>query len=324
LEVIILPVIDMPLNELKTYNGINPKPSNFDKFWDESLDEMNSINSKIEIKKSDFQIPFADCYDLYFTGVGNSRIYAKFINPKNIKEKAPAIIKFHGYTGNSGDWYSLLPYASMGYIVAAMDCRGQGGKSEDLIPVTGNTMFGQIVKGIDSNPKNLTFRNIFLDTAQLAKIIINMDEVDKEKIGVTGGSQGGALTIACSALEPSVKKSAPVFPFLSDYKRIWEMDLAKDAYQGITDYLRRFDPTHSNIEEFFMKLGYIDVQHLASRIKGEVLFFTGLMDTICPPSTQFAIYNKITSKKRMVIYPDFSHEYLPGQADSEIQFFTKF
>ena len=32
---------------------------------------------------------------------------------------------------------------------------------------------------------------------------------------------------------------------------------------------------------------------------------TGLMDNICPPSTQFAAYNKITSKKQMTIYPDF-------------------
>jgi cephalosporin-C deacetylase len=39
------------------------------------------------------------------------------------------------------------------------------------------------------------------------------------------------------------------------------------------------------------------------------------MDTICPPSTQFAAYNRITSPKKMEIYPDFGHEWLPGSAD---------
>jgi len=39
------------------------------------------------------------------------------------------------------------------------------------------------------------------------------------------------------------------------------------------------------------------------------------MDTICPPSTQFAAYNKITSPKDMVIYPDYGHEALPDIAD---------
>ena len=63
------------------------------------------------------------------------------------------------------------------------------------------------------------------------------------------------------------------------------------------------------------KLGYIDLQHLAPRIKAEILMFTGLMDTICPPSSQFAAYNKITSKKDVVIYPDFGHEGLPGESD---------
>jgi cephalosporin-C deacetylase len=39
------------------------------------------------------------------------------------------------------------------------------------------------------------------------------------------------------------------------------------------------------------------------------------MDQICPPSTQFAAYNKITGKKNMVLYPDYGHEGLPGASD---------
>jgi len=60
---------------------------------------------------------------------------------------------------------------------------------------------------------------------------------------------------------------------------------------------------------------------LVSRQKcfGEI----GLMDTICPPSTQFAVYNKIVSPKKMVIYPDFDHEPLPSFQDQAFQFFMK-
>jgi len=46
------------------------------------------------------------------------------------------------------------------------------------------------------------------------------------------------------------------------------------------------------------------------------------MDTICPPSSQFAAYNKITSKKEVVIYPDFGHETLPGFADRTFEFLS--
>ncbi|MDM8530569.1 acetylxylan esterase [Anaerolineales bacterium HSG25] len=47
----------------------------------------------------------------------------------------------------------------------------------------------------------------------LAQIVMAMPDVDETRIGATGGSQGGALTIACAALEPRLKKIAPVYPF---------------------------------------------------------------------------------------------------------------
>jgi cephalosporin-C deacetylase len=93
------------------------------------------------------------------------------------------------------------------------------------------------------------------------------------------------------------------------------MDLAVAAYEDVRSYFRMYDPTHASKEEVFGRLGYIDCQFLAPRIRAEVMMATGLMDTICPPSTQFAAYNKIEGKKEVVIYPDFGHEGLPGQSD---------
>jgi cephalosporin-C deacetylase len=46
------------------------------------------------------------------------------------------------------------------------------------------------------------------------------------------------------------------------------------------------------------------------------------MDDICPPSTQFAAYNKITSKKDVALYPDFGHEGLTGWNDLSFNFLT--
>ena len=86
------------------------------------------------------------------------------------------------------------------------------------------------------------------------------------------------------------------------------------------DYFRSFDPLHERENAIWERLGYIDIQHLAPRIQGEVLMGTGLMDTVCPPSTQFAAYNKIKSKKTVKFYPDFGHEALPGFADAAYQF----
>jgi len=308
-------MIDMSPAELKEYKGRNERPEDFDTFWESGLSEMRKLDSHLEIRPAGFSAPFAECFDLWFTGVQEARIHAKLILPKQAPGKIPAIIQFHGYTESSGDWSGKLAYVAAGFAVAALDCRGQGGSSEDTGGVKGSTFHGHFIRGIDDAPEKMLMRNIFLDCAQLAAIVINMPGIDGTRIGAMGGSQGGALTIACAALEPRINRLAPMFPFLCDYRRVWEMDLAKDAYEELRTYFRQFDPLHEREAQIFTKLGYIDLQHLSHRIKGEVLMATGLMDTVCPPSTQFAMFNRITSKKQVVLYPDFGHEGLPGFDD---------
>lgn len=315
-----MPLVDMPLSHLHKYEGRNPRPEDFDEFWDVALREMRALDPQIELRPYPLKSHSAACFDLYFTGVGGARVHAKYLRPVRVVEPHPAVLMFHGYSGSSGDWHDKLSYVSQGYSVAALDCRGQGGESEDVGNVRGNTHRGHIIRGLDDSPEKLLFRSIYLDTAQLASIVMSFPEVDPERIGATGGSQGGGLTLACAALEPRIKKAAPVFPFLCDYQRIWEMDLATNAYEELKTFFRNFDPRHEREEEIFTRLGYIDNQHLAHRIQAEILMPVGLMDTICPPSTQFAAYNKIRSKKSLLIYPDFGHEGLPGAGDKIFDF----
>jgi cephalosporin-C deacetylase len=315
---------DLTFEELKTYNGINPRPADFDAFWDSSLAEMHALDPQVELRPAKFQARNVECFHLFFTGCGGARVHAKLLRPKTAAAPHPAVLLFHGYTVNSGDWADKLALVSEGFAVAALDCRGQGGLSEDCGGTIGNTYHGHIIRGLDDalngQPQKLLFRQIFLDTAQLAKIVMEMPDVDPARVGAAGGSQGGALTVACAALEPRLKRASPAFPFLSDYKRVWEMDHAIDAYAELKEYFRNFDPLHRREDEIFEKLGYVDIQFLAARIKAEVLWSISLMDTICPPSSQFAVYNKIRAPKSMNIYPDYGHEPLPEYNDRTFEF----
>ncbi|MCP3419875.1 acetylxylan esterase [Bradyrhizobium brasilense] len=315
-----MPIVDMSLVQLQEYQGRNPRPEDFDIFWDQSLAEMRSVNADLKVVPASFETNFADCFDLFFTGVRGARIHAKLVRPKKLQSQAPAVVRFHGYTGDSGDWIGHLPFAAAGIVVAALDCRGQAGLSEDVGGVKGNTHHGHIIRGLYEGPDKLLFRDIFLDAAQFAGIVMALPEVDSKRVDAEGVSQGGGLTLACAALEPRIRRAAATMPFLCDYQRVWEMDLAKDAYEELRTFFRQFDPAHENIAEWFQRLGYIDCQHLAARIRGEVFMITGLMDTICPPSTQFATYNKIISKKNMLVYPDYGHERLPRVPDRVFEF----
>ncbi len=315
---------DLPLEQLKRYQGTNPRPTDFDAFWEKGLTEMRATDPQVELAPAEFKAAGAECFHLYFTGVGGARVHAKLLRPAKSAQLHPAILLFHGYTGDSGDWYDKLGYVSEGFAVAALDCRGQAGLSNDNSEVIGNTLHGHIIRGLDDAlegcPEKMLFRQVFLDTAQLARIVMDMPDVDAARVAAMGASQGGALTVACAALEPRIKRAVPVYPFLSDYRRVWEMDEAKDAYLELQEYFRHSDPLHEREAKVFETLGYIDIQFLAPRIRAEVLWAIGLMDTVCPPSTQFAVFNRLTSPKRMAVYPDFGHEPLPGLNDEAFQF----
>lgn len=308
---------DMPLDELQTYLGSTPCPADFDVFWNKAMEEMRATAPEVElIPNSLIKVPFAECFDLYFTGVGGARIHAKYLRPKASSQPHPAVLKFHGYAWHAGDWHDKLNYVAMGFCVAALDCRGQGGLSEDSGSIKGPTLRGHIIRGIEDSPEKMLLRQIYLDTVQLANIVMGFPEVDENHVCATGESQGGALALVCAALEPRIVKAAPVHPYLSDFKRYWYLD----AQDEIREYFRFFDPLHQREEEIFTRLGYIDIQNLMKQIKAEVLFTTGLLDKVCPPSTQFAAYNKIKSEKRMLLFHDYAHEYYPQLNDYIFKF----
>lgn len=321
---------DLPLDQLPAYLGRTPRPADFDEFWDKGLKEMAAVDPKVELVPADIETSFAECFWLSFTGIGGARIEAKYVRPRQHSQMPrPAVLHFHGYGQQVWDWTDgpTMALAAEGISTFALNARGQGGRSEDLGGVRGTTFRGHIVRGLieamDGQPEKLLFRSIFLDAAQLARIAMATEGIDPARVGAWGGSQGGGLALACAALEPRIARVAPSYPFLSDYRRVWEMDQAREAYAELQDWFRQHDPLHARENEAFTALGYIDIQNLASRIRGEVLWRIGLMDKICPPSTQFAAYNKLTAKKTMLVYPDYQHERLPLAFDQVFSFMRK-
>ena len=84
-----MPILDFPLEELREYSGINPKPDDFDEFWEEAIREMLQTPHRVELVPAGFQTDFAQCFHLYFDGTGGSRIYAKYLRPAQRKGKCP-------------------------------------------------------------------------------------------------------------------------------------------------------------------------------------------------------------------------------------------
>jgi cephalosporin-C deacetylase len=315
-----MPEWDLSVEQLPMYAGTNPRPTDFNRYWETALEDLAAQPADVVVEPVDLGYRSADCSALWFSGIGGARIHAKYLRPTSGANGA-AIAVFHGYTWRSPDWYELIPFVAEGYTVLAMDCRGQGGQSEDVGDRHQATFGGHIIRGLNEGAESLLYRSIFTDAARSIEVMSGLPGVDQTRLGVFGQSQGGALALVAAALVPRVAAAAVAYPFLCDYRRVWDLELVENAYGEIREWLRRYDPRHERIDETFERLGYIDVQHLASRIQASVLMFTGLSDRICPPSTQFAAYNKITAPKSVSFYPDFGHEpYLPGMYDAALDF----
>jgi len=64
-----MPLLDMSLAELKEYEGRNPRPTDFTEYWEAALKELRETDPQVELVPSEFTVPYAECFDLFFTGV---------------------------------------------------------------------------------------------------------------------------------------------------------------------------------------------------------------------------------------------------------------
>ncbi|WP_270913370.1 acetylxylan esterase [Allofournierella sp. CML151] len=308
---------------LEYYRGTTPCPEDFAAFWAERMAQAERAPLEWELTDGPFPARGSVRYqELHFRAPDGSRLYAKYIRPAS-DQPVPLLLHFHGYPGATRSWLELTSYtASMGVAMLAMDCRGQGGSSLDAAAYQSTRASGNMILGLDGPPEQLYYVKVHQDIALMIRIARQLPGLDLDRVYVNGGSQGGALALATAALHPDlIKKAGIQYPFLSDFQKVWEMDADLIAYEGLRYYMRWFDPQGLRTGEIFRKLGYVDSINFAPLIRCPVLFATGFQDDICPPVTQYAVYNRIAAPKRHLLYPDFAHEEIQAFDDRLIRFF---
>jgi cephalosporin-C deacetylase len=261
-------------------------------------------------------MPAVEVFDVSFAGYGGQRVSGWLVLPAaslrpSLPESRggalPCMVEFLGYGGGRSFPWDFLFWAAAGYAHFVMDSRGQGsswspGDTPDY-GSSGPAIPGYMTQGLES-PESYYYRRIMTDTARAIEAAAAHPAVDGDRIAVTGGSQGGGLSIAAAALSERVRFLMPEVPFLCHYRRATEITDA-DPYGEIARYLH----THRDAEErTFKTLSYFDGLNFAARTKAPALYSVGLMDTICPPSTVYAAYNWHAGPKEIRVYPYNNHE----------------
>ncbi len=307
---------DMPREELQRYKPERREEKDFDAFWAATLAEAASKPLDPRFVPHAAELEGVEVLDASFAGYGGQRVAAWLVLPSPAARPAlstarggrlPCMVEFVGYGGGRSFPWDHLFWAAAGCAHFVMDSRGQGASwSPGDTPdegTSGPAVPGFMTRGIDS-PESYYYRRIMTDAVRAVEAAAAHPAVDPGRIAVTGGSQGGGLSIAAAALSPRARFLMPEVPFLCHYRRATEITDG-DPYAEIARYLH----TRRDAEErAFRTLSYFDGLNFAARTKVPALYSVGLMDTICPPSTVYAAYNWHAGPKEIRVYPYNNHE----------------
>ncbi len=330
-------MFDLSLSDLSTYTADLPEPDDFDAFWSETITETR--NHDLGVGVQPFPTPWKqyDTYDVTFNGFGGTPVKAWLTVPAGTSGPLPTVVQYHGYSGGRAFPHLMQLWASAGYAHLSMDTRGQGYTQGGLTPVTPDASVhagsshspGFMTVGL-TDPATYYYRRVYTDAARMLEAAATLPQVDASKIIITGGSQGGGITLAASALAKLVDVqlvgAAPDVPFLCAFPRALQITDAH-PYGEITRYLAGW---RDHVDTAYRTLSYFDGALLGQRASAPALFSVALMDQVCPPSTVWAAFNRYGSignpdvAKDIKIYSHNGHEGGGGyQTMAQAAFFAE-
>ncbi len=303
-----MPLLDMSLEEMRGYRPPREEPEDFDAFWAATLAETRSHDLDASFEAIDSGLETLDVFDVTFSGFNGDRIKAWYMRPRGAQGPLPGVVEYIGYGGGRSLPVAWLAFPSAGFAYLVMDTRGQGsvysrGDTPDMPNGANPSAPGFMTQGI-LDPQTYYYRRVYADATRAVAAIRSRGEVDPARIAVTGGSQGGALSVSTAGLLTDVAICMPDVPFLSNFRRAVEIT-PRDPYPEIARYLKVH---RQKIDRVFKTLSYFDGMNFAARMSAQAFYSVGIMDTICPASTVFASYNHVNSPKDIKVYYFNDHE----------------
>lgn len=282
-------------------------PADFDAFWSEAIASARKINLDPKVTLMPERCTSeANVYHISFQNeASNSRIYGILAMPKK-SGKYPAILKVPGagVRPYSGDTRT----AGMGFIALEI---GIHGIPVNLDPQVYIDLGAGALAGYNSvkmNDRNTHYyKRVYLGCVKAVDFIFSLPEFNGTDIAVTGGSQGGALTIVTAGLDKRIKYLAALYPALCDHT-----GYLNNRAGGWPHYFRGTQPKPGEVET----TGYYDVVNFARRISVPGYFTWGYNDLTCPPTSMYSAYNIITAPKELYIYQETGHWTFPEQVEA--------
>ena len=285
-------------------------PSDFLSFWETAKTDLAKI--PLDAKMTLLPERCTEKVNVYHVNIQNfregSRIYGILCVPKK-EGKYPAILRVPG--AGARPYAGDVRTAEKGVITLEIGIHG--------IPVTmdvsvyndmmASSLSGYWTNNLDDRDRYY-YKRVYLGCVRANDFLVSLPQYDGSNLAVTGGSQGGALSIVTAALDSRVKWAAPIYPALSDM--VGYLQGRAGGWPHIFDANNPQNNTPAKIKA----AAYYDVVNFAKQLKVPCFYSMGFNDETCPPTSMWAVYNSITAPKELKLYLETGHWTFPEENEA--------
>ncbi len=293
---------------------LTPMPADFKKFWQKTMKETNMIDLNPQLTHlPKYSTETVDVYLVNLTVGANGRnMYGYLTKPKD-GLKHPILFCPPG--AGSQKISPTTYYSERGYVY--MNINIHSGCNPEL----DTEAYAEARKVADNynrrgieNKDKFYYREVYAGCARCVDFMMTLPEWDGRNVGVTGGSQGGALSIITAALNPNVTFCVPFYPALCDV-----LGFTKGRAGGWPKYFQKGTEKDGTAET----LPYYDVANFARILTCPVFMSFGYNDDTCSPTSCCATYNVIPTDKELDITPSSGHWRFPESNEKAMEWMRK-
>ncbi|QHV93805.1 acetylxylan esterase [Spirosoma endbachense] len=285
-------------------------PADFQAFWDKAKTDLAAI--PIDARMTllpDRCTELTNVYELSLQNINNSRFYGILCVPKK-EGKYPAILRVPG--AGVRPYNGMIAEAEKGFITLEVGIHG--------VPVTMNqivydnlsrgALSGYQAANLDDRDRYY-YKRVYLGCVRAVDFLAGMPQYDGQNLAVTGGSQGGALSIVTAGLDSRIKWLAAYYPALSDVT-----GYLNGRAGGWPHLFAGNELAYNNKPDRIKTTGYYDVVNFARLVKVPGRYSWGFNDETCPPTSMYAAYNVIPGPKELdTNFLDTGHWTYPEQTE---------
>ena len=202
--------------------------------------------------------------------------------------RLPAIVTAPGYGG--WEFGTTLDECQRGYVILQVYPRSQG-ESGELWRVD-DASYQAWVNWGKHDREGFYYQGAYIDVMRGVDYLLTRDDVDPERIGLMGTSQGGGIVLAVGGIDQRIKAVVSNVPYLCNFRE----NRAYATLELASDFL------------FLDTFDYFDPVNLALFLTAPTLVSSGGQDATCPADAIRTVFDRLPGIKALAHYPNLKHE----------------